>query len=394
MNLLNNVPSFFGDIAVAPMGPNELNRAVVRNPPIEYRLTYINNLHEPVTIGWRNGIKFTLDPIHEVGKSELIARVDLYIAPDIVPDIQRLVSKVTDASSIELKALRDAFISNQLNKTYRGAQITLDYPISIAKLNELGGTIYYHELDCIISLRSIADSPPHPYSEDGRDLTIVDATSSQLSSLGFGYSVELVDNNQEYGDRYLNIGRKVFPIRAIKDPTRRPGIYVVSNHSVKGAVGQEGRTVRRYPFEEAEEQLGIFKTAELAASYGDIPMANKQELLEKEHLLAKLRLESQEQAYNHKQEIAARDRENAILQMERDVNARRIEEVRDSAEHAMKMERERMKDFFDRRMYDRKDSHEIMKWIPSILVGLGSIFMALKAFGVIKAPPVASKAFS
>lgn len=310
----------------------------------------------------------------------LVVRVEIIIHSCMRTDIQRILSTVNDNSSNELKALREAFAFNILENTYGGATLILDYPLTLEQLQQYGGSIYYHELDSVVSLSSQENTPPHPYSEEGRDLRLMDASEADLSDIGFGYSVELIDNSKTYGDRYLNIGNKVYKVVAQRDAERRDGIYVIANHPVTGELGRDGREVKHYSFEGAEDKLGIFRTAEEALNLGDAALARKQELVQMEHALQIQKVEMQSVKNQHAREMLEKETELKAVEMERDRQTRLIKEQQEAQEHAMKMERERAKHYYEDRSYDRKDSHEVLKFLPSIIVGIGAIFMAIKTF--------------
>lgn len=379
MNVFNETPPHFGDVVLAR--PNPSSYKFGHRNPVEYNVQYINNLRCSVTIGWRSGLKFTLPPLGDLDSNKLIVRVEIIIHQARVAEVQHLLSAVTESSSRELKVLRESFTDNVLSNTYGGAKIVVDYPLSLEELQEYGGTIYYHELDSIVSLHGIDDCPPHPYSDEGRELQVIDAKSSCLSELGFGYSVELVDNHEKYGDRYLNIGNKVYKVAPQKDFNRRDGIYIVANRPVMGRIGRHGRELKHYPFEGAEEKLGLFKTSEEALTFGDGTHARKQELAQLEHRLSVHKFELQDAKNRHTSELMEKEKELKIIEMERDRNARQISEMREASEHAMKMERERMKAYYEDRVYTRKDSNELLKILPGLVMGIGTLFMAIKTFG-------------
>lgn len=379
MNVTNEIPSHFGDVAVARPGPRDMPRFGQLNP-ITYKVSYINNLSKAVTVVWRSGLRFVLPPQRGMESNKLVVRVEITIDASAAPDIRRQLSAVNDASSSELKALREAFTVKILENTYGGATLILDYPLSLEQLHACGGSVYYHELDSVISLHDHQSAPPHPYSEEGRNLRLIEASDLGLSGIGFGYSVEIIDNNKSYGDRFLNIGNKVYKVAAQKDRDRRDGIYVIANHPTQGEIGREGRDVQYHPFEGAEEKLGIFKSAEDALNLGDASLARKHEIVSLEHNLAKQKIELQETKNAHQKEMLEKETELKRVETERDRQTRIITEMREAAEHSMKMERERAKSYYEDRAYDRKDTNEVLKFLPSIIVGIGAVLMAIKTF--------------
>lgn len=343
---------------------------------MSYRVTYINHLAVPLTVGWRSGLKFTLPPQPSMFNQNLIIRVEIRVSHSVKIDMQRTLSVVGEESTAELKALREALALQMKGPSYGDATFTLDYPLSLEDLQNYGGTVYYNELDCLISLLALDQAPPHPYSVAGRNQQLIETSALGQDGCGFGYSIDLVDSAGRYGDRYINIGGKIYRIPAVSDPTRRDGIYVISNAPVQGALGGDKPVVKHYPFEGADSTLGLYRTAEEAEQLGDASLARKLELAELEHQLIVNKRELLDAKHTHERELLDKDRELKQLQRQRELDALELQRVREREE----LERQRVKDLYEDRSYRRKDSSEALKFIPSIVVGIGAVLLALKAF--------------
>jgi hypothetical protein len=194
---------------------------------------------------------------------------------------------------------------------------------------------------------------------------------------GFRYSIEIIDNAGKFGDRYLNIGNKVYRAPAQKDHERRDGVYVVSNEPVEGQIEMSERKVQLYSFEQAKEQLGLYRTPEEAMNLGDVSQAKKEELLNLEHQIQVEKAELARERQQHEKEML--DKEKALKEAEeaRDRNARVIDEMRSEQEHRQKLERERVKDYYEDRSYERKDSNETLKFLPTLILGIGAAVAAV-----------------
>lgn len=371
-NSTSTVPALFGDVEIARLEPGD---PTIGYSPIEYRVSYINNLPIPLVVEWRSGFKFTLPAQPCMTSNRLIVRVEIYIHHSVKVDIQRILSMVDENSSPELKVMREAFVHQVQNNRYGGARLVLDYPLTLQQLQDYGGTVYYSELDCLFSLCSFDEAPPHPYGVHGRQQSLIEVSASEVLGCGFGYSVDVVDTCGKYGDRYINIGGKIYRIPAVKDPTRRDGIYVVSNAPVQGEYGVMTPLVNHYPFEGAETTLGLYRTAEEAEQLGDASAARKKELAQLEHQLILQRTELQSAKNEHELQMVEMDREVKRLQRESAESQAELERVRQKEE----LERQRIKDYYEDRAFSRKDNNEALKIIPSIVVGIGAVFMAIKS---------------
>lgn len=370
-----SIPTHFGDTRVAQLGPRDFRYSP---SPIEYRLTYINNLPHEVTIVWRSGLKFRLPPVPSMDNDRLIARVEITVHPAVKLDIERVLSAIDETATSELKAMREAFSVEIKGNKYEGARIILDYGLTLDELRKFGGTVYYSELDCVVSLLPFEQVPPHPYSEEGRQQQVV-AGSVLSPELGFGYSVEIIDNAAKYGERYLNIGGTVYKVVPKKDYSRRNGIYVLSNQFDPEQLDADPMEVKFYDFANAEE-IGLYRTFDEALHRGDIQTARKQEIATLEHEITMRKSELARERQKHEREMLALETKLKEQTTEAERRSQEFKELRERMEHDRELERQRTKDFYESRSYVRKDSSEAVKIIPSIVMGLGAVFMAIKAF--------------
>ena len=199
-------------------------------------------------------------------------------------------------------------------------------------------------------------------------------------SSSFGYSVELVDNAGKYGDRFVNIGNRVYRISPRQDSTRKDGIYVVSNNPVTGKFDLTDVCLVYHTFEEAKEKVGLYNSCEEAYNLGDISLARKIELSNMEQSLAVMKNEMQMAKQKHDMEMLEKNRELKTLEMERERHAQIMAEAKERADIAASLERQRIKDYYEDKAYQRKDQSEMLKFIPAVVVAIGSILMAIKTF--------------
>lgn len=368
------LPTHFGNVYVSPIGPRDRQFGV---SPIEYKISYINNLPEEAIVVLRSGIKFTVPRQHLVTCDTLVIRVEIMLRHSAKNEIQRLLSTVNEESSSELKAMREAFtIQLRNNNTHSGLTLILDYTITPDDLRKMAGTFYHNELDCVISISKFNDTPPHPHSDIGRQQTLLNNKNVSEVEGSFNYIVELVDNTNAFGPRYLNVGNKIYKVDTTKDSTRKDGAYVISNHPVTGELVNCGIDSKYYTFEELEEKLGLFRTAEEAKHLDDVMTSRKLELAKLEFEAGVTKTELQNLKHIQDMRTLEREKELSILAMEKESHAAELLKIREKAEHDLKMEREYAKARYDDRSYDRKDSSEIFKWIPGIIVAIGAIAVA------------------
>lgn len=346
--------------------------------PVEYRVSYINNLYTEVTIGWRSGFSFTLPASEERFGETLIIRVEIALAPWVRIDVEKLLVQVRSDASSELKAMKDAIEIQSAKSRHGGTLLTLDYPVTIQELKKYGGAVYYSELDQVVSILPQSETPAHPYSEMGRQQYVQEHDGFKPLT-GFTYNLEIVDNTRMMGVRYVNINGSVFPIQPVVAYGRRDGVYVRTTGTVD-EFGQHQAVVKRLSYSAGMEELGIFKTQEEASALGDLVARRKLQEAETEAVLAKLKhdvtvakqsweLDKLEKQKEIQQDEEERARQQAIVTRERE---RQV--------HDLELRRFEIKDHYEARSYIRKDSGEVIKQLPTAIMGLGAIAMAIKAF--------------
>jgi hypothetical protein len=267
-----------------------------------------------------------------------------------------------DDASNELKAFRDAFSYHIGRNRWQGAVITLDYPLSINTLREYGGSVYYQELDVVVSLEAFENVPPHPASDEGKNIQL---TNIEQQEDAFLYSVDIVDNLAVLSERYLNINGKVYKVTPKIDLNRQDGIYITSNRPAVNARTENDREVSYYPLSKVEE-LGLYRTLDEANACGDIVTARKQELADMEHQVAVMKKQLQQMEHQHKLELANKEQELARLEGELKSASMKLQQT---------------KDYYDARSYERKDQSEALKFLPTLLVGVGALFAFIKSLG-------------
>ena len=364
-------PTHFGETRVASARPLELKTC----SPIDFRHHYINNLSVPVTIVWRSGLRVQLPPVPNLDSNRLIIRTTINIDQTVKNDVERVLSTVTESSPAELQAMRTAFIQQNQGNTYRSASIVLDYPMSFDELRNFGGSIYHNEMDCVISLLSLEEAPVHPYSMAGRLSQTAVSSPVEHGGPSFAYAVEMIDNFGKHGARYVNISGKVYKIEPKKDPTRCDGFWIISNRPTNGETGDGAVRGVHYPFELGESDLGLYGSYSEALNLGDMSLARKEALAEMEHQNKIMAAELVNIRQRHEREMASQQELLRNLELERD---RRAAEWAQK-EQDLARERAEWKDKYEQRSYERKDNSEALKVLPSIIIGLGAILVAVKA---------------
>lgn len=289
---------------------------------------FVNQSNHRIYISRRDGIVAPIEKnLNYSGINKLTVYSSLTIQESVKNDCRALSSVVKNNDRL----IRDFNESVDEGTRYNlGGGIDFYYALDIdlSVLESLGGCAYFPELDCVITIKGMAEPQPHPYSE----FEIAKRALLQDDSVRGGavyQSVLLVDNEGNYGKKWMKFGDKVAAIAPVKITGLRDGVYVYMSHS--------GETLRL----EAEDFItfGIFHTIKDLEDF---------------------------------------DRKNETAKLE--LNAAAEKAKVKVIENKLATDKAVREDHFDRRSTERKEGSEVLKMIPAVIVGLGAIFMALKTF--------------
>jgi hypothetical protein len=370
-------PTFFGDVTLGSAGGQAWS------DPIQAcrRISFINATTVPITVVQRSGLPVTIPPKTTFRSRDFVIRTEFQFTPEVKENVRAVLDGVDDSSSIVLQKLKQALKeSDEKLGLYARANLVLDHPITLEQLQAHGRSVYHHETDCVVSMLPIAYVPAHPHSEEGRSLKMMAETPVKVGGESFGYCVEIVDNTGRFGDRFINIANQVYRVRTKRDPERRDGIYIGSSDPDAGELFTGSYSVNRIPLDSPDhEKFGIYRTFEDARHLGDLTQAQKMSLASVEYATAQVKKELEQTKQQYAKEMAelehqlklseAREKEADLRRARREAE---LDEERKRAEHLLALERLRLKDRYEERSQDRKDRSEMVKMLPTIIVGIGA----------------------
>jgi len=353
------------------------------------RTTYINNFSQEVKMRKRSGLVVTFPVINgrrreinqSTGDYEFIVRHEYTFLRENLPAVAEFLSTVTPEHSLELQEIREAFfhLYQNLNRMQRDIRITYEYYFLQKDIQDVGNIFYHHDLDCVFAYGDGCEIPNHPHSLVGKKEQTENYAQSFQNDRGMVFMIEIVDSLGKHGERFVSICNQVFMITPKRD-TRPDGIYVISTKPAHGRIATNEIITEVYEFGEAEERLGLYKNYEHAKTYGDPNLHRKEELekLQHENKLLQLQMGREKSEFDRLQ--AELERKNRESEMERESHQRRLKDTEDNLKRLMDLERMRIDEGYHRRSIDRKETSDMVKYLPVILTAIGTVLMAVKAF--------------
>ena len=200
-----------------------------------------------------------------------------------------------------------------------------------------------------------------------------------------GMLIEIIDNENQYGDRYMYSGNTVVKIPSFKNKERPSGVYVATVEET-GNGRTEVKGPIHYTMEQAEEVYGLFRTQEEAMTGGNPKLLSEERLLQqkKEFDIQKQEFEQRKQELELeniriKSEYAQRATD-AERKLREELQAIELERKRLEAEaERRKEEQARLsdarKDYYEGRSYERKDHSEWLKIGAALITGAVAVLL-------------------
>lgn len=258
---------------------------------------------------------------------------------------------------------------------------------------------YFQELDILVGTSDM-DLPKHP--SVGVSLNWHPYNEEDVS--GFEFKVRYIDNEGASKPKYLFCANQVYKLYPQKSPKLKTGFYVTSPPPFHQDNAHGTKVTRMYPLEKAAE-LGFFNTVEEAMTLGkpDLVLESKRSeaaRMKSDNELKKLQFELE--AMKSKQQINEETHKATIEEM-RITSEKREEELRattnkykaelDQKQRLLEIEKEkalakltteqehaRIKMDYESRSLDRKDTSDVLKYLPSLILGVGAAVVAFSSF--------------
>jgi hypothetical protein len=336
---------------------------------------YFNHSGKTVQVGLSSGLLIPVPSKSSERYRSFIVRREFYLPRLVANGVNDFLLTHTGPVSNELNDFRELF-----EKVYRprdyGTALSLDYEIDYRRLIEQGGSMYVRELNIILGADQ-DNIPLHPNSEQADLLR-----HSQLSTSAI--HVELIDNLGQTGRRIVRLGNLKVAVTPQKNRNKTDGLRIYYSTPSGRRSSSNNEEKLEYSLEEMDKLPFVFRTLDEAEA---TPLDDTHSQLE----LKRLELDSKQLQHLHAREKSEMDQRlrraeersaqlNALLSDKERAHKAEMMEAdhrRQEIEHEMKIARMRSNDFYESRSAIRKDSTEIIKTTPALILGIGAVVATL-----------------
>lgn len=363
---------------------------IIPNHRIEFEraMEFINCTDRVLYIGFRDGTMATINPVNRLGLThELIVRKRVSFNRN-----NRVSMGGHLVSDVEESAIRESYTNMELSPISDDYFTYVDYIITKSDLESNGGTIYYAELDIIISISINEEVQYHPYASKTSYLNMASTElANDYNSTTF--DITIVDNKDVLSKKYINLAGKVHEVTPVLNSSADDGVYITRTRCVTSNVHDvPPPTIIKSNIEDHSPEDGtmeptIYDSFQDALELGDpkkirtdVVNERERELREKEHALKtrelelknlKIDLERKLTEEKTKYERESDQHRSDKLRLEKQLDE--LKHMQQSIEHEHKMKSIKVKDTYEERSYRRKDKSEFIKYLPAMVTGIVGI---------------------
>lgn len=358
--------------------PEVENGTYINNTQSHYRTTDFRNLTPfPVVILDRQNIPIVL-PAAPAGTSMVPPRVEIRTHYQFFDQrsIQDMGGHITNMNTQlqsfgeERRILLDAINATSNDGIRNSINFTSVRKIPLRDI-QVTNLLFDQSSGYVLTLDNRHLTAVHPESIEGK---MVGSHEQYVQARPTGLLIEIVDNEKLIKERFTFASNNVIHIPAICDADRLSGVYITRVRDI----GQSVSVVdtEKFSLIEAEVKFGLYRTHEEAQTNGNPELIakhlvertkleleetkNKASLMEAENRQLEtvykkkfLKLETEQKEKIFSLEAKNKKKASEILRLKEQVEKRKL--VRD--------------EYFDTRSQERKDTSEMIKFIPAVLIG-------------------------
>ena len=343
--------------------------------PVTKEIKYVNNLGIDVMVLDRRGVEFKIpsrfNPSNRTMEFKIIESCVLMEGVYVNFSDEE---KDSDIVIYRQKILESLEMDSKASRTTRKAIVE-----TVLKKTDLVGydnAVYIKEQDIVVYVPRLGVTVIHPTTVS---LVLNGLTPFKRNTDGFNFTIKINDPKNKIGNRYLNISGMVYEIIPERNPANIEGV-VVSSTSNGGEMCHVPMSL-----DEFEDKVKSYKTFEEAEVLGNMEEKMKHELSSEIETLKhsnsveseKLKtasLRQQQESDEAKKELAVAQNELKAQEAKHKKELELINAQIDREKSQMEFQSLQRKAYYEERSYDRKDSSELIKFLPMV-IGAGLVLL-------------------
>lgn len=353
------------------------------------RWSFKNMSRSEITITDRLGVPITLSS--DLGNSDSpqkpyleICRSSMFADEKITQQTLANIQKLGTIQGADINGFIKSMSGNIYSGYYRC--VSIKYLIPVEDIMHHDGKMYHVPSDLLISLKSIEDTPKHPYSAQNTYTGPMKFSNFEPNVLDLNLAFRYFTNETNATPKYIKVANKVFKLYpqkhnpekllkvvAPKDKSNilessREYIEVIYPTSVEtGNHESKSFRVNRISLVQAREKYHIFDTYDEACVQDIVIERAEQKLKDKiEQLEIEKRI--QEREFRDKIKETEREYSEKIRKLETESEQKNI--AYDELKKSNNIELEKIKEMREEKAHERKSDFEFLKFLTGILASM------------------------
>lgn len=346
---------------------------------VKIEIDYFNNLGLDIVVLDRRGIEFKIPCRFNPAIKDL--QFKIYETFHLLEGVKLGFNdseKDSETNILQQKFLDSLHMDSKAKRTSR--KTTVCTTVSIDDLRKGGNCLYVKQHDLVIYISKPGTLVIHPATVS----KVINGLNVGKTTLNnFEFNIRINDPHGKIGDRFINISGLIYKITPIRDHGQMEGVIIsTSSAQLNGDFVNVPMTI-----EEFKEKVKTYKSFEEAELYGNMEEVAKKRLQDEVEALKHSNFVEQEKLKNEslkrnaeadeiKSELAKHQAELKHQEAKHKKELDLLNAQLDREKHEMDWQSLQRKNYYEERSYDRKDSSEILKWIPAVLAA--GLFMFFK----------------
>ena len=344
---------------------------------VKIEIDYVNNLGVDIVVLDRRGIEFHIPSRFNPSSKQLDFRIyEMFHLQEGVS--LRFNEHERDADIVKLQ---QNFLDS-LNYDSKAQRMTRKSLVTTSvKLNDLrdgNNSVYVKEYDIVIYIARPGYTVLHPATVS----QVINGFNLNKTKVNdFEFNIRINDPNNKIGNRWINISGLIYQIIPSRDATQLEGVVVTTSSSdLNGEFVHVPMSI-----EDFKEKVKTYQSYEEAETFGNLEHMTKTQA---DRELEQLKHNNSVQVEKLKGETAMHksQSEESKFNLELANNELKQQEIRhkkeleliqarlDQEKHSREFESLQRKSYYEERSYDRKDSSELIKFLPMI-IGAGLVLL-------------------
>ena len=344
---------------------------------VKIEIDYVNNLGVDIVVLDRRGIEFHIPSRFNPSSKQLDFKIyEMFNLQEGVSikfneherdkDIQKLQQNFLDSLNYDSKAQRNS----------RKSLVT-----TTVKLNDLRDTnncLYVKEYDIVIYIAR----PGYTYLHPATVSQVINGFNLNKAKVNdFEFNIRINDPNNKIGNRWINISGLIYQIIPTRDATQLEGVVVTTSSSdlngefvhVPMSIDDFKEKVKTYPSYEEAETFGNLEHLTKAQAEKEIEDLKHKNTMAEQTLKGEVaQYKAEAEKVKHDLDVSNADLKQMEAKHKAELELLQIQINREK--HDMEFQSLQRKNYYEERSYDRKDSSELIKFLPMIM-GAGLVLL-------------------